>query len=446
MASSSNNNKKKTVFLLTGDIGGTNSRMSLYRVLDDTSTSTTTELIGTHTFRNATQYQPESVLQEESAFCNCIVTPFFQQCWRDYQLPPASPETTVIVACIASAGFVSSNQEVRLTNLGNLLISGPYLQDNTSTVHLQCLVQCWVINDFVAQGYGCLTLQPSEVHHLNGPTLDQFETGSGPKVCVGAGTGLGQCYLTPHPSASSNGSSSSYACFPSEGGHVEYAPRNALEWDMVQHLANQFDNTKPHVRISVERVVSGTGLANVYHFLAVHHKPFHKQRNETVYQEFLHAGDEQGRVVAQHTQDCPVCAYAMDVFLQAYGQEVGSAALKWIPTSGLFVTGGLTPKNLHHLTKANSLFLQSYRYKGRVQPLLDRIPLYAVLVQDLGIRGAHHAALQAYRDYLQQQEQQEPAQAKATTNSLTSTWTVVAAAVAAVAMVAVLKMTPRSSS
>lgn len=77
----------------------------------------------------------------------------------------------------------------------------------------------------------------------------------------------------------------------------------------------------------------------------------------------------------------------------AYGCEVGSAAIKFIPTGGMFVTGGLTPKNIQFIEGMDSPFMLAYLDKGRVSPLLQTIPLFAVMVEDLGVRGAHKNAL-----------------------------------------------------
>jgi hypothetical protein len=62
--------------------------------------------------------------------------------------------------------------------------------------------------------------------------------------------------------------------------------------------------------------------------------------------------------------------------------------IKWIPTGGLFVTGGLTPKNIQYIEGLHSDFMISYLNKGRVSPLLKHV--------DLGVRGAHKAALMEY--------------------------------------------------
>ena len=170
---------------------------------------------------------------------------------------------------------------------------------------------------------------------------------TGPKVCVGAGTGLGECYLTQTQN------DGAYTCFPSEGGHVEYAPRNDVEISLFQYISQKFAS---HHRISVERVVSGIGLANVYEFLA---NEYPEKVNATVHQEFDAAKDDKGRVVAENAQPGTLCRQAMDIMMSAYGCEVGSAAIKWIPLGGLFVTGGLTPKNIDHID-GNTEFMQSY--------------------------------------------------------------------------------------
>lgn len=205
----------------------------------------------------------------------------------------------------------------------------------------------------------------------------------GPKVCVGAGTGLGECYLTAD-------SSGTYTCYPSEGGHVEYAPRNELEIRMFHYLVEKFA-TKG--RVSVERVVSGKGLANIYEFLA---DEYPSRIDHNVHDEFLTAGDEQGRVVGTNATEGSLCLQAMRIMMSAYGCEVGSAAIKWIPKGGLFVSGGLTPKNIRFIEGLHTDFMESYRHKGRVSTLLDNIPLFAVMVEDLGLRGAHKAAMMEY--------------------------------------------------
>lgn len=69
------------------------------------------------------------------------------------------------------------------------------------------------------------------------------------------------------------------------------------------------------------------------------------------------------------------------------------SGLKWLPFGGLFITGGLTPKNIDRIAGPESVFMAAFRDKGRVSPFLAKVPLYAVLVEDLGERGAHWVAV-----------------------------------------------------
>lgn len=122
--------------------------------------------------------------------------------------------------------------------------------------------------------------------------------------------------------------------------------------------------------MSVERVVSGTGLANVYEFFSEKYK---KERDESVYEEFLKAGSMKGKVVSVNSGKCKCCEMSMKVFAGAYGSEVGVAGLKWIPRGGLYVTGGLTPKNIKWIEGDQSEFMQAFRDKGRVSELLEEV-------------------------------------------------------------------------
>eukprot|EP00977_Amphora_coffeiformis_P028161 scaffold34710_cov208-Amphora_coffeaeformis.AAC.7 len=348
--------ESKSVYLLTGDIGGTNSRMSLYDVRHS-------EPKVVKYYRNA-EHLPEERLKDADAFSMHIVVPFLKHCWEqqaDDGLVLAPLEETEIVACVATAGVVTDNA-AKLTNLGGLLIDGNAIQADTKNAYLKHVKRVFVINDFVAQGYGCLTLKASEVRHLNGPNVKPETLTTGPKVCVGAGTGLGECYMTQ------TNNQGDYTCYPSEGGHVEYAPRDDTERGArrVGYRARKCVRANP------------------------------KEVDKAVHEEFTKAGDEQGKVVSMNAKPGTLCQQAMSIMMSAYGCEVGSAAIKWIPIGGLFVTGGLTPKNIQYIDGKDTEFMKSYLNKGRVATVLDRIPLYAVMVEDLGVRGAHKAAMMEY--------------------------------------------------
>ena len=205
---------------LCGDIGGTNTRLSLFEVSEAAPS-------GSLLFNN-------SYLNSGYKSFNELYSVF---------IADAGETRCPVTACFAVAGPVKNNCVV-FTNRDQWTIDGDSL---SKTLGIQ---KIRLINDFVANGYGLLTLDLDKECR---PLQENPRISSAPIVCIGAGTGLGECFLTPDQ----NGN---YQCFPSEGGHAEFAPRNALENDLLNFLKAKFDQQH---RVSVERVVSGTGLANV---------------------------------------------------------------------------------------------------------------------------------------------------------------------------------------
>mmetsp|Transcript_30920 Transcript_30920/g.53148 ORF Transcript_30920/g.53148 Transcript_30920/m.53148 type:complete len:242 (-) Transcript_30920:118-843(-) len=182
-------------------------------------------------------------------------------------------------------------------------------------------------------------------------------------------------------------------------------------------------------RVSVERVISGRGLANVFEFLC-QHKDFKSKVSPAIKKEFDAAGDLQGKVVGENVEKDPVCRKAMDIFVSAYGSEAGSVCLKFLPFGGLYLAGGLTPKNLKHIGHLDDAsiskqsirnvvsealmhqttdgdFIRSFLDKGRLSFLLEQIPVYAVMDQSLGQRGAHYVAVKLLKQALEATESEK---------------------------------------
>ena len=76
----------------------------------------------------------------------------------------------------------------------------------------------------------------------------------------------------------------------------------------------------------------------------------------------------------------------MEIFVSAYGAEAGNLALKLLPYGGLYVAGGIAAKNLALMTEG--IFLEAFTHKGRVSPLLDRVPVHIVINPQVGLIGA----------------------------------------------------------
>eukprot|EP01082_Thalassiosira_pseudonana_P011469 g10505.t1 g10505 contig4:1999208-2000225(-) len=292
-----------------------------------------------------------------------------------------------VVACLAVAGPVQTNNTVYMTNIaGGCTIDGNEIEQCQDGL-MALVVRCKLVNDFVGQGYGALDLDlDTEVVELIPGSKAKINE-LGPIVCVGAGTGLGECFLTKSSLRPELG----YECYPSEGGHCDFVPRGPLEVELLNHLKSKFGGEN---RVSVERVVSGRGLANVYEFLA---EKFPERVDKAIHEEFLQAGDQQGRVVGINAEkEGSLTAQAAQIMFSAYGAEVGNASLKFIPTGGMFVTGGLTAKNIGLIQGSDSPFMKAYLDKGRLGNVLQTVPLFAVMTEDIGLRGARVCAEREY--------------------------------------------------
>jgi glucokinase len=396
------------LLILSGDVGGTNTRLQLWQ--QNMSDPATHKAVSLGCRAPGLLLHKETFSNESFGSFEQIVDRFLQ----DAKL--SSPEMKPTTACLACAGPIVNNS-VTLTNRG-WVINGDALARSTGIKRVE------LVNDFVGMGYGLLTLDvANECITLNKGNKQE----GGPMGCIGAGTGLGECFLTAHKKQAKSGSSSSvvsqsssinnninnddhdnmtagqaaydYTCYPTEGGHTDFAPRNSVEGELLDYLRAKFASEGSAERISNERVVAGSGIPHVYEFLS---QRFPDMVNKAVHAEIARAEDLKAACIAKHSNDGgdALCRKTMDIFLTHYGSEVGNCCLKWCPTGGLFITGGLTPKNIARIQNPNDLFLPAVFAKGRVSIAVTQCPIYAVLVEDLGERGAHLVAFRALQDVL----------------------------------------------
>lgn len=227
-----------------------------------------------------------------------------------------------------------------------------------------------LINDFDAVGYGLLLLEADDVEILQAGRPKS----RAPMAVIGAGTGLGEGYLTWHHGR--------YHVHASEGGHVDFGPRTPLEADLAAHLRERYG------RVSYERIVSGPGLLNIYEFLR---DAGYAGESEEVRRE-LEAGrgsiviSERGRARTDE-----LSRKALEIFVSAFGAQAGNLALTVQAEGGVWVAGGIAPDLLDELRAGP--FLESFRAKGRMADLMERIPVRVVLEEKVGLLGAASAAV-----------------------------------------------------
>jgi glucokinase len=334
------------MLLLVGDIGGTNTRLRLIEVA-----TTVKSFKAIKTIRE--KKYPSTEFPD--------LVPIVQQFLTTVE------ETTPKAACFAIAGPVVNNTS-NLTNL-NWKLDGERLERELNIENVS------LINDFAANSYGILGLTQSDLLTLQSAEVNY----DAPIAVLGAGTGLGESFLIPQ--------GDSYQVFATEGGHTDFAPRNELETKLLQYLQNKFDLE----RVSVERVVSGQGIVAIYQFLR--DSNFASESAEIgakikSWEEQKDTSIDPGAVISQAALDKSdyLCEKTMEMFVEAYGAEVGNFALKLLPYGGIYIAGGIAAKILPLMKDGR--FLAAFKQKGRVSPLLNNIPVHIVLNAQLGLLGS----------------------------------------------------------
>jgi len=192
--------------------------------------------------------------------------------------------------------------------------------------------------------------------------------------------------------------------------YAEWAPRgegsDEKQVQLLKFLKIKFSGWN---RISVERVTSGPGISNIYEFLA-YRDPTKIDR--PVHRQFL-ASKMAPHVVTGNAAEGTLCDEALQIWSACYGAEAGVLGLKFMPFGGLYLSGGVTARLLDRLQHRPE-FMEAYWDKGRVSPLLSRVPLYVINAGiEMGERGAHLRAVTMLRKVpgsVSQETVQEPAE------------------------------------
>jgi glucokinase len=230
------------------------------------------------------------------------------------------------------------------------------------------IASTYVMNDLHAMAYGVTRMLPADLDTLQ----DAERVEHGVIALIGAGTGLGQAFMV--------WDGSRYRAFASEGGHATFAPQTEREWELRDALALE------HGHVSYERVVSGPGIENIYHFLA-------SAAGASESPSVAAAVEAEGAVAISRLGVAggdPLCAAAIDLFLAAYGSQAGNLALHVLATGGVYLVGGIAQAMASRLR--DGIFMSAFRDKGRMGELLARIPVKVVINAHIGLIGAAVAA------------------------------------------------------
>jgi glucokinase len=325
--------KEEPRIVLAGDIGGTNSRLGIFRV--DHSQC---RLIFEKTFLSKNYPSLEMIFGE-----------FLRG------------QKRIASACLGVAGPVTSGR-VKATNLP-WLIAVRSLQKELSLRRVE------IINDLVANAYGIFTLKKSDVQILNTGRIRK-----GNAAILSAGTGLGEAILFW------NGKR--HIPSPSEGGHVEFGPRNELEIELIQYLIDRFG------RVSYERILSGEGLSHLYQFL----RDAKKFDNEPEWLSKKIQQEDPASVISETAKQkrSRLCVKALDMFSSIYGAAAGNLALQVMAIGGVYLGGGIAPKIIWKLK--DGTFMRAFKNKGRLSDIVAQIPVKVIMNDMAALLGAAYRA------------------------------------------------------
>ncbi|TFI58483.1 glucokinase [Sphingomonas parva] len=270
-----------------------------------------------------------------------------QTAWEEFgrrvgrPLPPA--------AGIAIAGPIQG-EVLKLTN--NPWVIRPSLVPSKLGAERYTLV-----NDFGAVAHAVAQLDDASFTHLCGPETPL--PSEGVISVVGPGTGLGVAQLLRRDGV--------YHVIETEGGHVDFAPLDPLEDKILVHLRKHFR------RVSVERIVSGQGLPNIYEALAaIEDRPVQVRDDKELWQLAMSGADS-------------LAAAAFDRFCLSLGAVAGDLALAQ-GAVGVVIAGGLGQRLAAHLPRSG--FRDRFIAKGRFERRMDDMPVKLITHPQPGLFGA----------------------------------------------------------
>jgi glucokinase len=214
------------------------------------------------------------------------------------------------------------------------------------------------INDFQAAAAGVATLSAADVIALNACPVEP----GGARAITGAGTGLGLAYLI----ADADGR---YRSHDTEGGHIDFAPANAVQTRLLATLRAQYGH------VSWERVASGSAMNDLYRFCCteLNCAPSPLVQDGAALAVRALAGEA-------------AAAAALDLFVDIYGAWLGNVALLYRPRGGLYIAGGVATHMLERMQSPR--LLAAAMDKGRMRGVVAHTPIFLINNTRLGVQGA----------------------------------------------------------
>jgi glucokinase len=322
-----------TGMLLAGDLGGTNTRLGLFR---------------------GGPVRPDCVARADYRTLDFEGLPAIVGRFLD---EAGTAGDALEAACVGVAGPVR-DRCCRLTNVP-WLVSAAELERDLG------IARASLVNDVAAMGHAVSALAPEDLLVLQAGRPDP----AGNAALVALGTGFGTCQLHRRGNR--------FQPSPAESAHADFAARTDRQYEIVRALRERYG------AVDVERVVSGKGLASLSAVL--HAGPC----------AAMPADVAEAEVPALVTANalarrCPCCVEAFDTMVDGLAASLGNFALQTLATGGVYLGGGIPPRILDALRRPS--FLATFRDKPAMADVLEAMPVMVILQPDAGLLGAAMAA------------------------------------------------------
>ena len=303
---------------LLGDIGGTNARFALFE-------------------QGSIGPIERSHTADAPDFLSAI----------DTFLAPRGGRQGIAGAAFAVAGPVEGGR-CTLTN-------NSWIVDQQELKRALALPNIVVMNDFAAVARSLPRLGEADLVAAGGGSAKAGE----PALVFGPGTGLGVACLIAGPGDG--------IVIASEGGHATLPGTNNRQESIIRYLRSRHDH------VSIERILSGNGLAALYEAMAAIDHRTVPARDAADITRFALDGS------------CAACRAALDMFCAFLGGVAGNLALTFGARGGVYIAGGIVPRFAGHLAQAE--FRQQFEAKGRFQQYLRDIPTWVITHPDAAMVG-----------------------------------------------------------
>jgi glucokinase len=326
--------------LLAGDIGGTKSLLSYY----------------TRDGERLTCGYSKRYDSQAYGSLDLLVKEFVRECGGK-----------IDAACFGVPGPVADGQ-VQTTNL-------PWRLTERELEASLGIPKVRLVNDLVAMAAAIPHLDPTAFVTLHPGRGTDHPPRDGVKIVIAPGTGLG------HAAIHTVGGR--HFILGSEAGHIDFAPRNGVEFDLLCHLQKKIGN-----RVSVERLLAGPGIANIYAFLK---ESGYAEERQALRDEAAKLGESAAISRFALEGEDRLAVRTLELFTSILGSHAGNLMLTFLATGGVYLGGGIPAKILPKLT--DGTIIPDYTAKGRLSPIVEATPLSVIKDDTAGLFGAAQLAL-----------------------------------------------------